>query len=208
MRKKYAACALCWNMRKMQQHVKYTAIAYSHKTWHVYLINWNINWNKNYWNTWRFQGRARKVCRLRGSCFASLQEVVHDGAGTRLGWRAVRQLECRLAADRLGTLQSHTTQHVSIVKQRITRCQLPRSYTTCTIRYDTRRYFNVRSKADTSQLNLPHGPTTKKCEERKTKKQKTAMLGSIGKQSGESVESVLKKKWKAMFGRICRKGRL
>ena len=26
-----------------------------------------------------------------------------------------------------------------------------------TIRYDTRRYFNVRSKADISQLNLPHG---------------------------------------------------
>ena len=26
-----------------------------------------------------------------------------------------------------------------------------------TIRYDTRCYFNVRSKADTSQLNLQHG---------------------------------------------------
>jgi len=26
-----------------------------------------------------------------------------------------------------------------------------------TIRYDTRSYFNVRSKADISQLNLPHG---------------------------------------------------
>jgi len=36
-------------------------------------------------------------------------------------------------------------------------------YTLCveklydTIRYDTRCYFNVRSKADISQLNLPHG---------------------------------------------------
>jgi len=28
---------------------------------------------------------------------------------------------------------------------------------TDTIRYDTRCYFNVRSKADISQLNLPHG---------------------------------------------------
>ena len=27
----------------------------------------------------------------------------------------------------------------------------------CAIRYDTRRYFNVRSKADMSQLTLPHG---------------------------------------------------
>ena len=26
-----------------------------------------------------------------------------------------------------------------------------------TIRYDTKCYFNVRSKADISQLNLPHG---------------------------------------------------
>jgi len=26
-----------------------------------------------------------------------------------------------------------------------------------TIRYDTRRYFNVRTKANMSQLNLPHG---------------------------------------------------
>jgi len=29
--------------------------------------------------------------------------------------------------------------------------------TAVTIRYDTRCYFNVRSKADISQLNLPHG---------------------------------------------------
>jgi len=35
---------------------------------------------------------------------------------------------------------------------------------------------------------------------------KTDMLGSIGKQSGESMESVLKKKRKAAVGRICRKG--
>jgi len=33
------------------------------------------------------------------------------------------------------------------------------------------------------------------------------MLGSIGKQSGESVESVPKKNRKAAVGRICRKGR-
>ena len=33
------------------------------------------------------------------------------------------------------------------------------------------------------------------------------MLKSIGKQSGESVESVLQKKTKATVGKICRKGR-
>ena len=32
-----------------------------------------------------------------------------------------------------------------------------RSPHSSTIRYDTRCYFNVRSKADMSQLNLPHG---------------------------------------------------
>jgi len=33
------------------------------------------------------------------------------------------------------------------------------------------------------------------------------MLRSVGKQAGESVESVRKKKMKATEGRICRKGR-
>jgi len=33
------------------------------------------------------------------------------------------------------------------------------------------------------------------------------MLKSIGKQSGEAMQSVLKKKKKATMGRICRKGR-
>jgi len=36
---------------------------------------------------------------------------------------------------------------------------------------------------------------------------KTDIPGSIGKQSGESVESVRKKKRKATVGRICRKVR-
>jgi len=31
------------------------------------------------------------------------------------------------------------------------------------IRYDTRCYFNVRSKADISQLNLPHGSWSRVC---------------------------------------------
>ena len=73
-----------------------------------------------------------------------------------------------------------------------------------TIRYDARCCFNVRSKADTSQLNLPRGNRqlkSGKTEELKSKK--TDMLGSIG----ESVESVLEKKRKAAVGRICRKER-
>jgi len=45
-----------------------------------------------------------------------------------------------------------------------------------TIRYDSRCCFNVRSKADISQLNLPHG--TKKVEKRRTKNSKPDMLRS------------------------------
>ena len=47
--------------------------------------------------------------------------------------------------------------------ERYTRAKHPFSPTTfqdleeVMIRYDTRCYFNVRSKADMSQLNLPHG---------------------------------------------------
>jgi len=36
-----------------------------------------------------------------------------------------------------------------------------------TIRYDTRCYFNVQSKADVSQLNLPHGADNCKVEKHK-----------------------------------------
>ena len=54
--------------------------------------------------------------------------------------------------------------------------------------YDTSRYFNVRLKADISQLNLLHGAKNWKVG----KKVKTDVLRSISKQSRESLESVLK----------------
>ena len=60
-----------------------------------------------------------------------------------------------------------------------------------TIRYDTRSYFNVHSKTDISQLNLPHGTKLKKWKREKLKSKKTDILRSIGIQSGESMESVL-----------------
>jgi len=46
--------------------------------------------------------------------------------------------------------RSHIT--VVIVNNALTRRRCVRI-----VRYDTRCYFNLRSKADTSQLNLPHG---------------------------------------------------
>ena len=63
----------------------------------------------------------------------------------------------------------------------------------------------MRAKADESQLSLPPGTKLKKLRRAKPKSKNTDMLRSIGKQSGESVESVLKKKRKATVGRICRK---
>ena len=73
------------------------------------------------------------------------------------------------------------------------------------IRYEKRCYSDMRSKAYMSQINLQHGKKQLTRENRKTKELKTDMLRSIGKQSGESVESVLKKKRKATVERICRK---
>ena len=56
-------------------------------------------------------------------------------------------------------------------------------------RYDTKCYFNVRSKADISQLNLSHGTKNKTIKtEKELKRKKTDMLRSVGKQSRESVE--------------------
>jgi len=64
------------------------------------------------------------------------------------------------------------------------------------------------SKAEMSQLNLPHVTNKLKIGKKKKKlKSKTDMLKSIGKQSGESVESVLGKTRKATVRRICRKER-
>jgi len=57
-----------------------------------------------------------------------------------------------------------------------------------TIRYDTRCYYNVRSKADISQLNLPHGTDNwKSVKTEKLKSKKPDMLSSNSKQSGKSI---------------------
>ena len=58
----------------------------------------------------------------------------------------------------------------------------------------------MQAKADISRLNLPHGTKLKMRDKEKLKTKKTDMLRSIGKQSGESAESVLKKE-KESYGR-------
>ena len=68
------------------------------------------------------------------------------------------------------------------------------------LRYDTRCYFNVRSKADVRE------PTTKKCEKERLKsKEKIWICLELSVGSGESV---MKQKMKATMGRICEKGRV
>ena len=64
--------------------------------------------------------------------------------------------------------------------------------------YDTRCYFNLRSKADTSQRNLPHG--TKKWqkswdkEQLKSKKKRIfSEISVTAGRAGESVQSVMVK---------------
>jgi len=51
----------------------------------------------------------------------------------------------------------------------------------------------MRSETYMSKINLQRGKLT--VENRKSREKKTDMLRSIGKQSGESVESVQRKKW-------------
>ena len=57
-----------------------------------------------------------------------------------------------------------------------------------------------------SKINLQAETTNS--GEQEEQREKMDMLRSIGKQSRESVESVLKKKRKATSGRICRKGKV
>ena len=61
----------------------------------------------------------------------------------------------------------------------------------------------MRSKTYMSKINLQSGILT--VENRRSRVKKTDMLRSIGKQSGESVESAQEKKRWAMVGKICRK---
>jgi len=56
-------------------------------------------------------------------------------------------------------------------------------------------------KADISQLTLPHGTKNQKRGKEKKLKMKIAMLRSIGKQYGGSMESVLKRRRKRRLRR-------
>ena len=72
-----------------------------------------------------------------------------------------------------------------------------RSLFSASSRYDTRCYFNVRSKADISQLNLPHGTDNyKSVETEKLKSKKTDMLRSKVNSLGNPYSETWKRKRK------------
>ena len=64
-----------------------------------------------------------------------------------------------------GLLTLLLSNHKIVIREYLNRL-LQCGHFTCT-EYDTRCYFNVCSKADMSQFNLPHGKTTKKCKTEK-----------------------------------------
>jgi len=97
--------------------------------------------------------------RLNGSWLPG--EINYDGQRLKSSQRYGHQRDCSVSLAPLNT----QTVHLADGKQRLRggvsdrrhlhplRSTNPRN----TIRYDTRCYFNVRSKANMSQLNLPHG---------------------------------------------------
>ena len=80
-----------------------------------------------------------------------------------------------------------------------------------TIRYDTRCYFNVRSKANMSQLNLPHGNRqlkSVKTERKKNKSRKQICPEITVNSPGNPCSNYLsRKKGRATVGKICRERR-
>jgi len=76
------------------------------------------------------------------------------------------------------------------------------------MRYDTICYFNVGSKTEYVNLIYRTEPTAKKYKKRKKIKSKKRICSEVYYTgSGESVESVPKKKMDAAVARICRKRR-
>jgi len=63
-----------------------------------------------------------------------------------------------------------------------------RSGENSTIRYDTRCYFNVRSKADISQLYLQHGTKLKSGEKEKKLKSENGVSVSVRGIRGVNAE--------------------
>ena len=103
---------------------------------------------------------------------------------------AVEPVYRPLKALSLGRLRRADFAGADLTRVRLTGCRLVVVVVVTsfnTIPYDTRCCFNVRLKADNSQLNLPHGTVLNR---KKTKKKKMDMLRSNSKQSGWGIHVV------------------
>ena len=66
--------------------------------------------------------------------------------------------------------------------------------------YDTRRYFNARSRAELSQLNLPHGIKNEKVEKKEKVKSKTRICSETSVNS-PGIRGVSPKEEKKSYDR-------
>ena len=100
-------------------------------------------------------------------------------------------------------LLPQTDRAMRYVSQNLANC-----YTSNTTQHDTRRYFNVRSKADISQLNSPHGTKLKKWKREKLKSEKNG-CSDVSVNSPRGIRGFSpEEKRKVTVVRFCRKGKL
>ena len=106
-----------------------------------------------------------------------------------LPWELLYAADLAVIAETVEELIKRLNEWKENVESKSKGMRLNMNKTKVMIRYDTRCYFNVRSKADISQLNLPHGNgQLKKCKDRKKlKSKKMDMPRSSSKQSGKFI---------------------
>ena len=93
----------------------------------------------------RNHARTPAMYRLQCISAVGLDKILSSGGPEKMDLSIRKASRSDAVAGYCFDLRDATTQGLS--------CKRVES----TIRYDTRCYFNVRSKADISQLNLPHG---------------------------------------------------
>jgi len=106
--------------------------------------------------TWSLMNRSRTG---QGPCRANLHKLgLAQSPACDCGQRQTMNHivdTCLLTKFESGLNLLHEADHDAVMWLESTATAALAKYDT--IRYDTRCYFNVRLKADTSQLNLPHG---------------------------------------------------
>ena len=113
------------------------------------------------WHTFTFTFKQTSNTRCTCKCASQTRILNAIGTHTAQANSTISSIIIRLFWT-TRTRKRHTQTDILFELLRTTHSAAPNSVhreQKCadTIRYDTRCYFNVRSKADISQLNLPHG---------------------------------------------------